>query len=57
MVNTVVDDELRAGAAGGGIHALAIVAKSKAQWDAMSQEQKDQLLQESSPKCRGGFGK
>jgi stress-induced morphogen len=44
LVNTILTDELKS-----GVHALSIVAKSPNQW-------KDEPV-ESSPNCRGGFGK
>ncbi|MPC46390.1 BolA-like protein 1 [Portunus trituberculatus] len=46
LVNTTLDEELKT-----GVHALSIVAKTPAQWS----ENPQQI--ESSPACRGGFGK
>ena len=46
-VNETLSDELSS-----GVHALSIVAKTAAQWSAMSDKPVD-----PSPKCRGGFGK
>lgn len=46
LVNTVLADELKT-----GVHALSIVAKTPAQWS------EDPQKLESSPACRGGFGK
>ncbi|XP_050430678.1 DNA-binding transcriptional regulator BolA [Adelges cooleyi] len=44
LVNEILADELKS-----GVHALSIVAKAPEQW-------KDEPV-ESSPNCRGGFGK
>ncbi|XP_022160930.1 bolA-like protein 1 [Myzus persicae] len=44
LVNAILTDELKS-----GVHALSIVAKAPTQW-------KDEPI-ESSPNCRGGFGK
>ena len=46
-VNDTLSEELST-----GVHALSIIAKTGAQWSAMS----DKAV-EPSPKCRGGFGK
>lgn len=46
MVNEVLKEELLS-----GVHALSIVAKTPQQWAAS-----DKVV-ESSPNCRGGFGK
>ncbi|XP_023948814.2 bolA-like protein DDB_G0274169 [Bicyclus anynana] len=46
MVNDLLKEELQ-----NGVHALSIVAKTPQQW-----ETSDQVI-ESSPNCRGGFGK
>ncbi|XP_045765833.1 DNA-binding transcriptional regulator BolA [Maniola jurtina] len=46
MVNDILKDELQ-----NGVHALSIVAKTPQQW-----ETSDKIV-ESSPNCRGGFGK
>nr|XP_034830203.1 DNA-binding transcriptional regulator BolA isoform X1 [Maniola hyperantus] len=46
MVNDVLKEELQ-----NGVHALSIVAKTPQQW-----ETSDKIV-ESSPNCRGGFGK
>ncbi|XP_045129028.1 bolA-like protein 1 isoform X2 [Portunus trituberculatus] len=46
LVNTTLDEELKT-----GVHALSIVAKTPAQWSENPQQM------ESSPACRGGFGK
>ncbi|KAK7072147.1 BolA-like protein 1 [Halocaridina rubra] len=46
LVNATLSEEL-----GSGVHALSIVAKTPSQWSESSQEI------ESSPACRGGFGK
>lgn len=45
-MNDILKEELK-----NGVHALSIVAKTQEQW-----EQSDKLI-ESSPNCRGGFGK
>ncbi|XP_044726685.1 bolA-like protein DDB_G0274169 [Chrysoperla carnea] len=45
LVNDLLKEELN-----GGVHALSIVAKTPEQW------QNNQTI-ESSPNCRGGFGK
>ena len=46
-VNDTLSEELST-----GVHALSIIAKTGAQWSAIS----DKAV-EPSPKCRGGFGK
>ncbi|CAF4765511.1 putative bolA-like protein K11H12.1 [Pieris rapae] len=46
LVNDILQEELRS-----GVHALSIVAKTPQQWDVS-----DKVI-ESSPNCRGGFGK
>ncbi|XP_041970332.1 bolA-like protein DDB_G0274169 [Aricia agestis] len=46
LVNETLKEELQ-----NGVHALSIVAKTPDQW-----ESSDQIV-ESSPNCRGGFGK
>lgn len=46
LVNTTLDEELKT-----GVHALSIVAKTPTQWSENPQQM------ESSPACRGGFGK
>ncbi|KAI8424540.1 hypothetical protein MSG28_002997 [Choristoneura fumiferana] len=46
LVNEILQEELQT-----GVHALSIVAKTPQQWAAGSQ------VVESSPSCRGGFGK
>ncbi|XP_047528736.1 bolA-like protein DDB_G0274169 [Vanessa atalanta] len=46
LVNDILKDELQ-----NGVHALSIVAKTPEQWDSS-----DKVV-ESSPNCRGGFGK
>ncbi|XP_026321756.1 bolA-like protein DDB_G0274169 [Hyposmocoma kahamanoa] len=46
LVNDILKKELQA-----GVHALSIVAKTPQQWD-----ESDKVI-ESSPNCRGGFGK
>jgi stress-induced morphogen len=50
MVNEALKSELDS-----GLHALSIVAKTEEQWRKMVGEGKAEV--ESSPKCRGGFGK
>ncbi|PZC76100.1 hypothetical protein B5X24_HaOG205124 [Helicoverpa armigera] len=46
LVNDLLKDELQS-----GVHALSIVAKTPEQW-----EKSDKVV-ESSPNCKGGFGK
>ncbi|CAG9132112.1 unnamed protein product [Plutella xylostella] len=46
LVNDILKEELK-----GGVHALSIVAKTPSQW-----QDSDKVV-ESSPSCRGGFGK
>ncbi|XP_030027974.1 bolA-like protein DDB_G0274169 isoform X2 [Manduca sexta] len=46
LVNDILKEELKS-----GVHALSIEAKTPAQWEAS-----DKVV-ESSPNCRGGFGK
>lgn len=46
LVNDILKEELQ-----NGVHALSIVAKTPQQW-----ETSDNVV-ESSPNCRGGFGK
>ncbi|XP_018323248.1 bolA-like protein DDB_G0274169 isoform X1 [Agrilus planipennis] len=46
LVNNLLKDELQS-----GVHALSIVAKTPEQW-----QESDKII-ESSPNCRGGFGK
>ncbi|KAG7308065.1 hypothetical protein JYU34_006707 [Plutella xylostella] len=46
LVNDILKEELK-----GGVHALSIVAKTPLQW-----QDSDKVV-ESSPSCRGGFGK
>ncbi|XP_047984333.1 bolA-like protein DDB_G0274169 [Leguminivora glycinivorella] len=46
LVNEILKEELQT-----GVHALSIVAKTPEQWD-----NSDKVV-ESSPNCRGGFGK
>ncbi|XP_032512768.2 bolA-like protein DDB_G0274169 [Danaus plexippus] len=46
LVNDILKEELQ-----NGVHALSIVAKTPQQWDSS-----DKVV-ESSPNCRGGFGK
>ncbi|XP_028171595.1 bolA-like protein DDB_G0274169 [Ostrinia furnacalis] len=46
LVNDLLKEELQT-----GVHALSIVAKTPTQWD-----ESDKVV-ESSPNCRGGFGK
>ncbi|KAM3967311.1 bolA-like protein [Aphomia sociella] len=46
LVNDILKEELQT-----GVHALSIVAKTPTQW-----EESDKIV-ESSPNCRGGFGK
>ncbi|RVE50484.1 hypothetical protein evm_004909 [Chilo suppressalis] len=46
LVNDLLKDELQS-----GVHALSIVAKTPQQWN-----ESDKVI-ESSPNCRGGFGK
>lgn len=46
LVNDILKEELQ-----NGVHALSIVAKTPQQW-----EESDKIV-ESSPNCRGGFGK
>ncbi|KAL0882616.1 hypothetical protein ABMA27_001053 [Loxostege sticticalis] len=46
LVNDLLKEELQS-----GVHALSIVAKTPQQWD-----ESDKVV-ESSPNCRGGFGK
>ncbi|KAJ8733148.1 hypothetical protein PYW08_001446 [Mythimna loreyi] len=46
LINEILKDELE-----NGVHALSIMAKTPQQW-----ETSDQVV-ESSPSCRGGFGK
>ena len=47
LVNDILKEELQT-----GVHALSIVAKTPQQWD----ETTDKTV-ESSPSCKGGFGK
>ncbi|CAK1546247.1 unnamed protein product [Leptosia nina] len=46
LINDILREELQ-----GGVHALSIIAKTPEQWD------KSDKIIESSPNCRGGFGK
>ncbi|GJQ74716.1 hypothetical protein Trydic_g21567 [Trypoxylus dichotomus] len=46
LINDILKDELQS-----GVHALSIMAKTPEQW-----EISDKIV-ESSPNCRGGFGK
>ncbi|KAF9406972.1 hypothetical protein HW555_012842 [Spodoptera exigua] len=46
LINEILKDELQS-----GVHALSIVAKTPQQWDSS-----DKVV-ESSPTCKGGFGK
>ncbi|CAB3239471.1 unnamed protein product [Arctia plantaginis] len=46
LVNDILKEELQT-----GVHALSIVAKTPKQW-----EESDKIV-ESSPNCKGGFGK
>ncbi|XP_013144956.1 PREDICTED: bolA-like protein DDB_G0274169 isoform X2 [Papilio polytes] len=46
LVNDILKEELK-----NGVHALSIVAKTTKQWD------ESEKIVESSPSCRGGFGK
>ncbi|XP_068631337.1 bolA-like protein DDB_G0274169 [Battus philenor] len=46
LVNDILKEELK-----NGVHALSIVAKTPKQW------QESEQIVESSPNCRGGFGK
>ncbi|XP_059049739.1 bolA-like protein DDB_G0274169 [Achroia grisella] len=46
LVNDILKEELQT-----GVHALSIVAKTPQQW-----EESDKVV-ESSPNCKGGFGK
>ncbi|CAH0725351.1 unnamed protein product, partial [Brenthis ino] len=46
LVNDILKEELQ-----NGVHALSIVAKTPQQWEAS-----DKVV-ESSPNCKGGFGK
>ncbi|XP_045447175.1 bolA-like protein DDB_G0274169 isoform X2 [Melitaea cinxia] len=46
LVNDILKEELQ-----NGVHALSIVAKTPQQW-----AESDKVI-ESSPNCRGGFGK
>ncbi|CAD0197395.1 unnamed protein product [Chrysodeixis includens] len=46
LVNDILKEELQT-----GVHALSIVAKTPQQW-----ESSDKVI-ESSPNCKGGFGK
>ncbi|KPJ05992.1 BolA-like protein [Papilio machaon] len=46
LVNDILKEELQ-----NGVHALSIVAKTTKQWD------ESEKIIESSPSCRGGFGK
>ncbi|KAF9798646.1 hypothetical protein SFRURICE_006976 [Spodoptera frugiperda] len=46
LVNDILKDELQS-----GVHALSIIAKTPQQWDCS-----DKVV-ESSPTCKGGFGK
>ncbi|XP_044263018.1 bolA-like protein DDB_G0274169 [Tribolium madens] len=46
LVNDILKEELKS-----GVHALSIVAKTPSQWS-----NSEQVI-ESSPNCRGGFGK
>ncbi|XP_063824618.1 bolA-like protein DDB_G0274169 [Ostrinia nubilalis] len=46
LVNDLLKEELHT-----GVHALSIIAKTPTQWD-----ESDKVV-ESSPNCRGGFGK
>ncbi|CAH0703026.1 unnamed protein product [Spodoptera exigua] len=46
LINDILKDELQS-----GVHALSIVAKTPQQWDSS-----DKVV-ESSPTCKGGFGK
>lgn len=46
LVNDILKEELQT-----GVHALSIVAKTPKQW-----EDSDKIV-ESSPNCKGGFGK
>ncbi|CAG5041379.1 unnamed protein product [Parnassius apollo] len=46
LVNEILKEELQ-----NGVHALSIVAKTSKQWE------ESEKTVESSPNCRGGFGK
>ncbi|CAK1599063.1 unnamed protein product [Parnassius mnemosyne] len=46
LVNEILKEELK-----NGVHALSIVAKTSKQWE------ESEKTVESSPNCRGGFGK
>ncbi|VVC91955.1 DNA-binding transcriptional regulator BolA [Leptidea sinapis] len=46
LVNDILKEELQS-----GVHALSIIAKTPEQWD------KSDKVVESSPNCRGGFGR
>ncbi|CAH2070960.1 unnamed protein product, partial [Iphiclides podalirius] len=46
LVNEILKEELK-----NGVHALSIVAKTTKQWE------ESEKIVESSPNCRGGFGK
>ncbi len=48
LVNGALEEELKHGAAGGGIHALSIQAKTPSQWNAGEAEM------HSTPNCAGG---
>ncbi|XP_038222900.1 bolA-like protein DDB_G0274169 [Zerene cesonia] len=46
LINDILKEELQS-----GVHALSIIAKTPEQWD------KSDKIVDSSPNCRGGFGK